>query len=357
MARKKTTMGAAALVAARVNSQMKGNLLTMASDDKFKLTRVPTGILSIDRLTGGGFARGRSHELYGDFSAGKSLIIYNTLARAQERGEVCAIVDAERVFNDEWFRSLGGDPSSLIAYRPTTAEELAAVLQLFVQKSDEVKGLDIVGVDSVATLLPREELEHDIQDGDDRVASLARLMSRLLRRVTSQNDDTTFLWANQWRDKISRIPGQKSTPGGRALGFYASTRIELLMMEKETTERDQVRKGAKSKRKVVIGQWVKAKATKDKTKIPQQEVSFMFDLERKCIDVAREIIDLGMTDGLIERHGDNYMLPGIGSGPDSMTKHHGIKRTVDKIVGDEELRDFLISCIEERTAELAGLDG
>lgn len=350
MARKtaKRGTGAAAEVAARVNSQMQGNVLTMASDDKFKLSRVPTGILSIDRLTGGGFARGRHHELYGDFSAGKSVIIYNTLARAQERGEVCAIIDAERVFNDEWFRSLGGDPESLLAFRPKTAESLASVLQLFVQKAEAVRAVDVVGVDSVATLLPREELEHDIEDGDDRVASLARLMSRLMRRVTSQNDDTTFLWANQWRDKISRIPGLKSTPGGLALGFYASTRIELLTMEKETEDRDMVRKGAKAKRKVVVGQWVKAKATKDKTKIPQQEVSFMFDLERKCIDVAREIIDLGMTDGVLLRQGDNYLVPSHD------VKCHGIKRMVKKIVDDDELRDFLVTCIEERTVELGG---
>ena len=325
---------------------MKGNVVTMANDQRFTLHRVPTGSLVLDRLTNGGFARGRHIVLYGDFSAGKSLVVYNTLALAQERGEVCAIVDGEGVFNEEWFRSLGGRPADLLAYRPRTANELGNVLQLFVQDDETVRGVDIVGIDSVASLLPKEELEHDFEEGDARVASLARLMSILLRKVTSQNDDTLFLWTNQWRDKIARIPGLKSTPGGHSLGFYASTRLEMMQAEKETEERERIYKGAKVKRKVTTGQWVSCKLTKEKTGArPYEQRHFMLNLDTRQIDRAREIVDLGMEDGLIERAGDYYTV--------NEQRVHGIKRLLAMLNDNLELNEWLTSCIEERTIELA----
>jgi RecA/RadA recombinase len=116
LARKTRPASQAAEVAARVNAQMKGQVVTLASDPHFKLTRVPTGIISIDRLTGGGFARGRHHELYGDFSALKTYVVLRTLALAQQRGEVCALIDGEHALDEEWFRHLGGDPDNLIGY-------------------------------------------------------------------------------------------------------------------------------------------------------------------------------------------------------------------------------------------------
>jgi len=341
------TASAAAQVAARVNAQMKSNVVTMATDKRFTLHRVPTGSLVLDRLTNGGFARGRHVVLYGDFSAGKSLVVYKTLALAQSRGEICAIVDSENVFNEEWFKALGGRPSDLLAYRPKTANELGNVLQLFLQDDEEVRGVDIVGIDSVASLLPAEELDHDFESGTDaRVASLARLMSLLLRKVTTQNDDTLFLWTNQWRDKIARIPGLKSQPGGLSLGFYASTRIEMMMAEKENEDQDVIYKGNKVKRKVTTGQWVSCKLTKEKTGArPYSMRHFMLNMDTRQIDVERELVDLGMEDGLIERKGDYYHIED--------RNWHGIKRTLSAIRGDDELRDWLTACIEERTAELA----
>jgi protein RecA len=349
MPRKKTSE--AAQVMQRINSQMKANVVTMASDKRFTLHRVPTGSLVLDRLTNGGFARGRHVVLYGDFSAGKSLVVYKTLALAQARGETCAIVDGEGVFNEDWFRQLGGQPSNLVAYRPKTANELGNVLQLFVQDDDEVRGIDICGIDSVASLLPKEELEHDFEEGDARVASLARLMSLLLRKVTTQNDDTLFLWTNQWRDKIARIPGLKSTPGGHSLGFYASTRIEMMAAEKENEDRDVIHHGAKVKRKVPVGQWVTCKLTKEKTGArPLVSRSFMLDLDTRQIDTARELVDLGMEDGLIDRRGDYYHLI---MAEDDELKVYGIKRTLALINTDEDIREWLTACVEERTAELA----
>lgn len=351
---RKVRGGAAAQVAARINAQMKSNVIKLASDDKFKLSRVPTGSLSLDRLTFGGFARGRHVEVFGDWQVGKSLIVYKTLIEAQRRGEVCAIVDGENVFNAEWFAHLGGDPDSLLGYRPKTANELGNVLQLFLQDDSEVKGVDVVGIDSVASLLPEEELRHDFEDGDARVGSLARLMSLLLRKVTSQNDDTLFLWTNQWRDKISRIPGLKSTPGGLSLGFYASTRIEMTKGEKEMGTAKTPYKGQMSDRKRVLGQWVHVKLAKEKTGArPEDSMALLLDFETRDFDQAREIIDLGMRDGIIQRKGDYFHITGLNG----EQRSHGIKRTVAKISEDEELRDFLIACIEEQTAVIGGVNG
>src|SRR3954451_14560156 len=113
MARKQLTSPAAEVMA-RVNAQMKSNVVTLATDKRYIIDRVPTGILTIDRLLNGGFARGRHVELFGDWMTGKSLVMYSTMAFAQQRGELCALVDSENVFNAQWFKELGGDPSQLI---------------------------------------------------------------------------------------------------------------------------------------------------------------------------------------------------------------------------------------------------
>lgn len=348
--------GAAAAVAARVNAQMKQDLVVVGTDPRFQIQKITSGVLALDRLLYGGFSRGRHVEIYGDWQVGKSLIVYMCLVEAQKRGEVCAIVDGEGVFDETWFRALGGDPDALIKYKPTTAQQLAKVLQLFVYKDDEVAAVDVVGVDSVASMLPKEELEFDFEDGSAQPANLARLMSMLLRNVTSQNDKTLFIWTNQWRDKISRIPGLQSTPGGRALGFYASTRIELKRTEAETEERDVVHKAQWTQRKVKLGQWVNVTLKKEKTgATPESSLSILLDFDAKQFDLARQIIDLGMMDGLIERSKTHFWVTVEGA---ETKKFHGVKAMTAKINDDDELRETLVSLIEARTELLAeGDDG
>jgi protein RecA len=359
MARKTafTQGGAAASVAARVNQQMKQELLVVGSDIRFQIEKITSGSLAIDRLLLGGFSRGRHTEIFGDWQVGKSLLVYMTLVAAQERGEVCAIVDGEGVFDESWFEQLGGDIDSLIKYRPTTANELAKVLQLFVYHDDEVAAVDVVGIDSVASMLPREELAYDFEEGSPQPAGLARLMSMLLRNVTSQNDKTTFLWTNQWREKISHIPGQKSTPGGLSLGFYASTRIEMRKAEAETEIRKIALKGTWSEKKVKRGQWVTCTLKKDKTgATPETAKALLLDYEKGQFDRVREIIDLGMDDGLIERVGDYYSfhVPGW----EDERKVHGVTRLAKRLHSDEELATGMQLLIEARTEVLAeGSDG
>ena len=338
----------------RVNAQMKDEVVTMASDAKYEVHRVPTGIMTIDRLLNGGFARGRHVEVFGHWLVGKSLLAYSTLALAQERGEVCALIDAEHVFNSRWFTALGGRPEELIMGQSRNANTLGNVLRLMIQKTDEVRGVDIILIDSVASLLPKEEEEHDLEAGDARVSSLARLMSLLLRQLTMQNEDTLFIWTNQWRDKISRIPGLQSTPGGRSLGFYASTRVEMAQGDKETDKVTTVFKGANVERKRVIGRWVNCTVRKEKTGArPENSRSFLLDYDTRKPDVARELVDLGMSDGIVVRKGDSYEVVGY----DSAVKCHGIKRMTKRINEDSDLKTWLVTCIEETTAEMDAVDG
>lgn len=351
MARKQSTISSAQEIANRVNVVMKANVVTMGSDDKYKIRRVPTGILTIDRLLYGGFARGRHVEVFGDWLVGKSLLAYSTMALAQARGEVCALVDAENVFNAKWFRELGGNPGDLIMAHPSNANTLGNILRLMIQ-GGEFKGVDIVLIDSVASLLSREEEEYDLEsDADVRTASLARLMSLLLRQVTTANDQTLFIWTNQWRDKISRIPNLQSTPGGRSLGFYASTRLELRQGDKEMENVKTIFRGANVERKRAAGRWVNVTVRKEKTGArPEDAKSFMLDYATRKPDVARELVDLGMEDGLIERHGDHYEVVGYTE----KVRRHGIKNMVKKINQDEDLAAWLISLVEEQTYELGG---
>jgi recombination protein RecA len=353
---RKTLGGVAGQVAARINAEMKFDAVTMASDAKYKIERVPTGILTIDRLLYGGFARGRHVEVFGDWLVGKSLLAYSTLALAQARGEVCALIDAEGVFNAKWFRALGGDPSQLImGEKVQNANTLGNVLRLMIQKTEEIRGVDIVLIDSVASLLPREEQQYDLEsETDPRTASLARLMSLMLRQLTTQNQDTLFIWTNQWRDKIGRIPGLKSTPGGLSLGFYASTRIEMAQGEKEHDEVEAIFKSAKVKRRRVVGRWVHCTVRKEKTGArPESAKSFLLDYATRKPDTARELVDLGMEDDLIRRTGNSFVVVGY----DEPVKANGVKQLVKKINANPDLRAWLLACIEERTAELEDEDG
>lgn len=330
-------------IVAMINSAMKGDVIGLATDQRFQMERIPTGSLTLDRITGGGFPRGRHVELFGDYMAGKSTSAYRCMALAQQRGEVCAVIDAEKTFDEAWFRQLDGDPDELIYYRPKTGEELIQILMLFASKELEVP-VSIVLVDSVASLLPSEELSKDPTEGDDRTASRARLMSRMLRRVTTVNDKILFLWTNHTIDKISGYGGV-TTPGGRALKFYASIRIEMKKLDRVKKPRKVVTKGKIGTKEVPVGQWVGIRAEKQKTARPEMESMFLFDIERQCIDREYEILHLGMEDGLITRSGNTFSYV-----DDNGEVFSGTETRFKKMLAeDEELAQELVDLIEEGT--------
>lgn len=333
----------------RVNAQMKSDVIGLANDPQFSLSRIPSGSLTIDRVVGGGFPRGRHVECFGDYATGKSLIAYMTMALAQQRGEVCALIDVERVFDEEWFTRLGGNVDDLLIFRPQTAEQTIKVLQLFALSDEDNPGADVIVIDSVASLLPAEERLKDVEEGDDRTASRARMMSRLLRRVTAVNDKTLFLWTNQIIDKVGGYGGS-TTPGGRALKFYTSIRVELRMEKKERKPRKTVKHGKVVTADKVVGQWVMVRAEKQKTARPYVESMFYFDYERRMIDPEYELIHLGLEDRLIERKGNTFSY----EDSEGVT-WSGTDKAFRRLLQEEEgLREELTWAIRQNTRQMSG---
>ena len=155
--KKKPPLGAAVALMNEINSTL-GTEMRIGSDPYFKITRVPTGSLVVDRITGGGFALGRHYELYGAEHACKSYISQRTMALSQARGNICALIDPEHVFDPEWFRHLGGKPEELLLEQPKNAEDAIAMMMMLAKHAENAS-IEVVTLDSVASLVPNEEMQ------------------------------------------------------------------------------------------------------------------------------------------------------------------------------------------------------
>lgn len=185
-------------------------------------------------------------------------------------------------------------------FHPRKAEEAVAVMMLIAQHAQE-QTLEIVGIDSVSSLVTTEEMSKDPRE-NDQPASQARMMSRALRRITTVNKKTLFLWTNQERTDINvRFGNPRVTSGGKALRFYATGRIEFQRGLKIKEKRRVVKNGKPVMTEVPTGRWIQVRVEKDKSTRPNREGSFVFDYELKTIDPLWEIISLGLEDEMIER--------------------------------------------------------
>lgn len=338
-------MSRAATLAHELNTALNTTVVKLGSDKDFRIVRVPTGSLVIDRITGGGFALGRHYELFGDESACKSYICYRTIALSQTRGKICAVVDPEHSFDQEWFEWLGGDSESLLLLHPENAEEAVAVMMMLAKHSEE-RSIEVVMMDSVSSLVPREEMDNDVRT-EDRIAGQARMMSRALRRITTVNKQTLFLWINQERTNVGiRFGNPNTTSGGRALRFYATGRIEMRRGTRVKAKRKVARAGKLVESDVTIGRWINLRAEKEKSTRPLREGSFIFNNEMNAIDIASEVIQLGLEDGIIERSANgrfSYV---------DLEEHEwkGTEKQFSKMIReDEELQAELVAEIQDNT--------
>ena len=345
MTKKKGQISRAAALANSVNATLGSDTLRLGNNPYFEITRVSSGSLTIDRITGGGFALGRHVELYGDENACKSYIAYRAVALSQERGNLCALIDPEHSFDHNWFSHLGGKPEELLTQHPQTAEQAVQAMMILFQSGE----IEICVVDSVAALLPREEREKNPIE-EDRIASQARFMSRALRRLTAVNDKTLVLWTNQLRTKIGQAYGDpNTTPGGRALRFYDTTRIELRKGEYIKRERPVAKKGKLVESPVIIGNWVQCRSQKEKSAIPYRQGSFVFDTELGEIDIASEVIQLGLEDGLVTRTGNRFQYIDLGD-----QVWAGTESVFKKLLYDNpEVLDEVVLAIEDETISKA----
>ena len=250
---------------------------------------IPTGNILIDRALGvGGVPRGRIVEIYGPESSGKTTLTLTLVAQAQKRGGMAAFIDVEHALDPTYARRLGVNPDDLLISQPSSGEEALRICETLVRSN----ALDIIVVDSVAALVTKQELEGEI--GDSTVGAQARLMSAALRKLTAliSKAKTTVIFTNQLREKIGVMFGNpETTPGGKALKFYASVRMDIRRI------------GAiKQPDGAVTGNRTKLKIVKNKVAPPFAEAEFDI-MYNEGISTTGSLLDLALEKGIIEKRG------------------------------------------------------
>ena len=258
------------------------------------ISAIPTGALSLDIALGiGGIPRGRVTEIYGPEGAGKSTLAQHIIAEAQQHGGLAAYIDVEHVLDPVYAAACGIDVEELLISQPDTGEQALEICEALIRSN----ALDAIVIDSVAALVPRAELEGDM--GDSLPGLQARLMSQALRKLTGAiaRSNTALIFINQLREKIGVVFGNPEvTPGGRALKFYSSVRIEIRRVE-------SIKQGT-----VFIGNRVRCKVVKNKTAAPfrQAEFDIMFTGDQHGINVTGDILDLAVEHEIVKKLGSFY---------------------------------------------------
>jgi recombination protein RecA len=238
----------------------KGSVMKMNDHAAVAIGAVSTGSLALDLALGiGGLPRGRIVEIFGPESSGKTTLVYHVIAEAQRRGGICAFIDAEHAMDPTYAKRIGVDIDNLLVSQPDTGEQGLEIAELLVRSG----ALDVVAVDSVAALTPKAEIEGEM--GDTHVGLQARLMSQALRKLagTLNRTDTICLFTNQLRERIGVMFGNpETTPGGRALKFYSSVRLDIRRIE-------TLKEGVEA-----IGNRVRVKVVKNKVAPPFKQAEF-----------------------------------------------------------------------------------
>ncbi len=278
-----------------------GSIMALGNDSKQEIRGISTGSLSLDMALGGsGLPCGRVIEIYGPESSGKTTLALHAIAEAQKKGGIAAIVDAEHAFDPTWAKKLGVSLDTLLVSQPGSGEEAMQIVEMLVKSN----AVDVIVIDSVAALVPRKELEGEI--GDTHVGLQARLMSQALRKLTGaiSRSKTCTIFINQIREKIGVMFGSpETTPGGRALKFYSSVRIDVRRI------------GALKDGDVQVGQRVKAKIVKNKVAPPFRLAEFDM-MHSNGISYEGDVLDLGQAHKIVARSGSwfKYGATHLGQG-------------------------------------------
>ena len=269
---------------------------------------IPTGSMTLDMALGvGGIPKGRVVEIYGPESSGKTTVALHVVAEAQKKGGEAAFIDAEHALDPVYAKNLGVDIDNLIVSQPDTGEQALEIAEALVRSG----ALDVVVIDSVAALVPKAEIEGEM--GSNHVGLLARLMSQALRKLTgiTSKSGTAVIFINQIREKVGVIYGNpETTPGGRALKFFSSVRLEVRRQE-------AIKNGTE-----IIGNKTKVKVVKNKVAPPFKEAEFDI-MYGEGISRLGNIIDVAVNFDIIKKSGAWFSYDGerLGQGRDNVKKY------------------------------------
>jgi recombination protein RecA len=304
----------------------EGSIMPLGGEAQLKIEGISTGSLSLDLALGGiGLPRGRIIEVFGPESSGKTTIALHVCAEAQKAGGIASIIDAEHAFDPSWGKKLGVQLDTLLVSQPSSGEEAMQITEMLVKSN----AVDVIVIDSVAALVPRQELEGEI--GDAHVGLQARLMSQSMRKLTGAiaKSKTSVIFINQIREKIGGMSygSPETTPGGRALKFYASVRVDVRRI-------GQLKDGEE-----VVGQRVKAKIVKNKVAPPFRIAEFDM-MHTNGISYEGDLIDMGIAHKIISKSGAwiKYGETYIGQGKEKARNYLMENKEVA-----QEIRDAIVA--------------
>ena len=310
---------------AQIDKQFgKGSIMRMGEKGTMAVEAISTGALSLDLALGiGGLPRGRVTEIYGPESSGKSTLAMHVVAEAQRNGGVCAYIDAEHAMDPIYAQAIGVDVDELLISQPDTGEQALEIADMLVRSG----AIDVIVIDSVAALTPRAEIEGEM--GDTHVGLQARLMSQALRKITGNlnKTNTIAVFINQLREKIGVMFGSpETTPGGRALKFYSSVRLDIRRIE-------SIKDGVE-----VVGNRTRVKVVKNKCAPPFRQAEFDV-MYGKGISREGSLIDMSVDLGIVKKSGAWFTYEGeqLGQGREKAKEYLRTNPEVTMEISDKVL--------------------
>ncbi len=297
----------------------KGAIMRFDQGPVVAVETIPTGIINLDQALGvGGIPKGRIIEIYGPESSGKTTLCLSIISQSQKAGGVAAFIDAEHAMDPEWAKKLGVKLEDLLVSQPDTGEQALEIAETLIRSG----GVDLIVIDSVAALVPRAEIEGEM--GESQIGIQARLMSQALRKLTGivSKSKTTVIFTNQIRLKVGIMFGNpETTPGGLALKFYASVRMDVRKIE------------TLKKNNQVFGARVRVKIVKNKVAPPFREAEFV--INSNGVDREEALVDAAIAKGLITRSGSFFKMKEklLGQGKEEVKEN---------IVKNEKLKEEII---------------